>query len=64
MKSGVFWQVVISFKADPPLSWIAESRAEAVRAIQELPKSGGIPFLYKLAFYKGRIYAKRQFKIV
>jgi len=63
MKSGVFWQVVVAFKKAAPISFMAENRAKAIEAIAKLPKTDGQPLLFKLAFFKGRIYAKRQVKI-
>ena len=64
MKSGSSWLVVVAFKEETPLSFLTESRDEAIQAITELPETNGKPYLFKLAFYKGRIYAKRQLKII
>lgn len=63
MKSGSFWLVVIGFPKGEPLAFVSSSREEACRAIKDLPETDGIPCLFKLGFYKGRIYAKRQIKI-
>jgi hypothetical protein len=64
MKSGVLWLVLVAFKKEIPLSFITGSRPEAIKSIANLPKTDGTPLLFKLAFYKGRIYATRQLKIV
>ena len=63
MKSGSSWLVVVAFKDSHPLSYLTESRDEAIASIKDLPKTNGKPYLFKLAFYKGRIYAKRQLKL-
>ena len=55
--------VVVGFAEVAPLSFLTSSREAAIKAIKDLPKTEGKPYLYKVAFYKGRIYGKRQHKI-
>jgi len=63
MKSGSGWLVVVAFPDSNPLFMIEPSREVAIESIQDLPDHTGKVYLFKLNFYKGRIYAKRQHKI-
>ena len=66
MKSGSLWLVVVGFPKANPLGIIEQSREQAVQSIKDLPdltETEGQVQLFKLSYYKKRLYAKRQVKL-
>lgn len=55
--------VLVAFPDVEPSAFLVGTREEAIESIKTLPLHQGKVYLYKLAFYKGRVYVKRQHKI-
>ena len=55
--------VLVAFPDVELSAFLVGTREEAIESIRTLPEHTGKVYLFKLAFYRGRVYAKRQHKI-